>query len=261
LTESANHTVQVLLRVETRSPGSGCRLASAMRFMTILVMIVITLALPPGQTVTASTCLMFVHPDPVERLRSSVQFADLVVLAEIIEEMPVDYVLTGNQIDAVPRRDGQLSDRAGLYQSRVRIHEVLKGSFPDSELTLNHLGDEWQCAGGPRIPEGTRVLLMLSGSGDSYQTGPLGSPVLLMEGGAYLADYGVPTRDLNPIPQRIGSTIGVIHLVSAEAAGTSRDAVYAFAEPSWNRDTLAWGAAVGMLVFGLMGWAHVRTRQ
>ena len=132
----------------------------------------------------------------MERLRAAVLLADLVVIADVVEEIPVDYVLVGNQINAVPRH-AQPSDRSGVYQSRVRIQAVLKGSFQGSELALSHLSDEWQCAGGPRMPEGALVLLSLSGSGGSYQTGLLGSPVLLLKKGAYLADHGVSTRGMS----------------------------------------------------------------
>ena len=187
--------------------------------------------------------------------------ADLVVIADVIEEVPVDYISMGKQTTIVPRRHAQPSELTGTYQSRVRIHAVLKGSFQDAELTLNHLSDVWLCGGGPRIPEGARVLLSLSGSGDSYKTGPLGSPVLLLKRGAYLADYGVPTRGIEPIPQRIGSTAGVIDLVSADSTKPSRGTAIDFSRPLPNREFLWWGVAVGILVVGLMRLANVRTRS
>jgi hypothetical protein len=227
-------------------------------FIAVLIAMGGISGIPAGRAISWSGCLMNPNPDPVERLRGAVQYADLVVIASVVEEVPVDYVLDGNQLTAVPRRHPQPSERTGAYQARIRIEVVLKGNLSASELTLDGLSDVWLCAGGPRIPEDARVLLALSGSGDSYQTGPLGSPVLLLNRGAYLADYAVPTRGIKPMPQRIGSTIGVIDLVSAESAYPPDGNAFAFARPAPNREFIWWGTAVGVFVLGLLSMTYAR---
>jgi hypothetical protein len=161
------------------------------------------------------------------------------------------------------RIDSSPSDGRGIYQSKVRVEAILKGPDPGPELTLNFLSDEWQCGGGPRIFEGTRVLLMLyhgayeTGPGaapPTWYTGPLGSPVVFKDGKALLMDYDAFDYETGRRSQFVGPSDHVLKRIAREAGATeeaTRQALVAIDAPT-DRSLVRF-VPTGVVLAGLIG--------
>lgn len=200
-----------------------------MKCLTVLILVAIVLILPAGsRPAEGAACLYAPMPNPAQRLALTAADAQLIVIGYVTDEYPV-MKTAGPSGEFRPLPDAGPSDRPGLYQSKVRIESVLKGDDPGPELTLNFLSDEWLCVGGPRIFEGTRVLLMLSfgayetGPGAApphWQTGPIGSPTIFTDDGAFLMDYEAFDHKTGRRSQFLGPSEYVIKRVAREAGAT-----------------------------------------
>ena len=237
-----------------------------MRFATLLIFLVvlaITLVLPARTTMASSgACLYAPRPDPWDRLALVAPDAQLILVGYVTDEYPV-VKTRGPGGEFRPLSDPGPSDRPGIYQSKVRVEAVLKGDDPGPELTLNFLSDEWQCVGGPRLFEGTRVLLMLNfgafetwpgGASLHWQTGPTGSPMIFKDGGALLLDYDAFEYKTGRRSQFVGPSDHVLKRVAREAGASEEATKQALAAigASTNRSPMRFVFTTVVLV-GLSG--------
>jgi hypothetical protein len=233
-----------------------------MRISLSLALLVVTLAMAGMSllrvpSASAITCSMLGEPDPRARLDAQLDYAALVLVGQVTEEKPFDVL-------------------PGSYASTIAVAAVLKGDLPENPLTLGHLNDNWVCAGGPRLREGTAVLLLLHQSpigsrSDGvpiliWETGPLGGNIFLGVNGAVMGDYYRHNRD-----PYLGENEDVVRHVAREAGASEADTARAIAAIGGNAtaadddDGLGWPfivsvlVALGALVAG--GTAYIKARR
>jgi hypothetical protein len=197
-------------------------------------------ALREPQPAEASTCSYLSPPNPWDRFTSALTYklTSLIVVGVVTEEIKVESARNdrGRQV-LVPSKDQSLAyDERGHFQSTVRVEAVLKGDPSVGEVVLPYLADEVYCTEGARLHVGQRVLLVLheeigwydpqiGGYNASWQTGRAGSPILLQDGHAFMADQSADGR-------RFGSAEEVIRLVAAASGSSPREESRALASLS-----------------------------
>jgi hypothetical protein len=165
------------------------------------VAVAVALAAPPPGAVACSLALV-----PLEQ---TVEGADAVIVGETFRE-----------------RQAGSHGSLPVYESTVRVAAVLQGT-PPREITLSQLGFLGAaCEGGPRLPEGERVLLVLGkgtlgheSEGDWQVRGYEGGKYVLVDGRAENALF--PPGDLEEVLRRVANVTG--------ASPEQLDAAIAFA--------------------------------
>ena len=227
----------------------------ALLLAALVASIAVTLALTGVAPRNAYACSL-APPDKNDPLKYVLEDASLVIVGRVVDE----------------RATGGVSGEKA-YESRVTPDAVLRGSAPNGDIVLprlNTLGAD--CSGGPRLPEGERVLLFLYKTSmfdpqtgrnqqDVWQIGLVGGKVVIESGAAYVEvfDQRIRLGETEPAIRDIASRVGASQAQADAAVAAATGAAPVSAEDEDGRlidsTWLYIGAAVLIIVVALAGGA------
>ncbi len=192
----------------------------------------------------ADACSLALSSDPGQRLRQNVEWAELIVIGTVIDEV-------------------QTTNFGNLhrYDSTVQVGLVLRGDSSNSIeiLGLGALGAD--CSGGPRLRTGERVLLFLGEGwgGPAWRIGPDGGKYLLQNGEAFVEQlFGID--DSREAPRDEIELIAEISELTGTPPIVIDQHVDALTPDDGKVSFVPWLPLVGVLLLFPAGWLWLRVR-